>query len=814
MQKKSILILLFVSLISLQIIKAQTNTYNYVQGNVILDSNATFLARISILLLNGKDSNMYKSTLTDNLGKFSFKNLQNGTYLLHIISNNYEDIYSPIFTIQSNTSLTLPTFKLKSKTNQLNKIEISTKKPLIEIRADKTIYNVEASINATGSNGLELLQKTPGVQVDNNENISLKGKFGTKIYVDGKLVQLDSKNLAEYLKSLQSSDIESIEMIPNPSAKYDASGKGGIINIKLKKNKKYGFNGSVNAGFDRGFNSRTNESINLNYRNKKINIYTNIGGSFGDRRNGLNLNRQQKDTIYDQHSIINNTNQAFYNFKTGIDYFLNANSTLGILATNNIANYNVLINNTTDISSLTTGNFIKQLRAKNDILGNRNNDNYNFNYKYTDTLGNDINFDMDYGVFKGRQSSYQPNNYYDNNNILLSSNIFSNATPTDIDIFTAKIDVEKKIKKGVLGYGAKYSNVQTNNKLDYFINKNNIAQFQADRSNKFDYTENVNALYISYQTPIKNIFNVQAGLRLEQTISRGILTRADNILQADNDIKREYVDLFPSFSISWDLNKKNTLGLSYSKRIDRPNYQDLNPFENKLDELTYEKGNAFLKPQYTDNIELSHTYSNQLTTTVGYSYIKDFATQVTDTVRNSTFVQNQNIASLKMITFNIGYPTQFKKWWSGYVNFWFNYNMFTGKISDKNVSLEFTSLGAYMQQSFILGKDYKAEISGWYNGPQINLGTWEFKSQASIDLGLQKQVLKNKGTLKFSLTDIFRTAPWNATSNFGGLKIKADGYWESHTFKVNFSYRFGNNQVKKVRERKTGLESESKRIKN
>ncbi|MCX8480578.1 MAG: outer membrane beta-barrel family protein, partial [Sediminibacterium sp.] len=352
------------------------------------------------------------------------------------------------------------------------------------------------------------------------------------------------------------------------------------------------------------------------------------------------------------------------------------------------------------------------------------------------------------------------------------------------------------------------------NNLDFFIYKNNLAQFQADRSNKFDYTENVNALYISYQTPIKTAFNVQAGLRLEQTNSRGILTRSDNILQADNDIKREYIDIFPSFSISWDLNKKNALGLSYSKRIDRPNYQDLNPFENKLDELTYEKGNAFLKPQYTDNIELSHTYSNKITTTVGYSYIKDFATQVTDTVRNATFVQNQNIASLKMITFNIGTPTQITKWLSGYVNCWFNYNMFSGKISDKDVSLDFTSLGAYLQQSVSLGKDYKAEISGWYNGPQINLGTWEFKSQASIDLGLQKQVLKNKGTIKLSFTDIFRTAPWNATSNFGGLKIKADGYWESHTFKINFSYRFGNNQVKKVRERKTGLDSESKRIKN
>jgi hypothetical protein len=323
----------------------------------------------------------------------------------------------------------------------------------------------------------------------------------------------------------------------------------------------------------------------------------------------------------------------------------------------------------------------------------------------------------------------------------------------------------------------------------------------------------VNAAYVNYQRQFNPKWSIQTGLRAEQTNSEGILTRADGIMQADNTVKRNYFDLFPSAAVTWTANQKNTLNLTYSRRIDRPTYQDLNPFENKLDELTYEKGNAFLRPQYTDNIELTHTYKYMLNTTIGYSYVKDYATQTTDTANNATFVQQKNLATQQILSFSIGSPLPIAKWWNGYANVWYNYQMFRGTIGTHEVRTEIPLFGAYMQNTFTLGHDYTAEVSGWFSGPSIWGATWRTKSQGGVDVGFQKQFMQKKASVKLTFTDIFHTNPWTATSDFGGLYIRGGGGWESQTVRLNFTYRFGSNQVKDARQRKTGLESEAKRIK-
>ena len=273
--------------------------------------------------------------------------------------------------------------------------------------------------------------------------------------------------------------------------------------------------------------------------------------------------------------------------------------------------------------------------------------------------------------------------------------------------------------------------------------------------------------------------------------------------------------MFPSAAITWTINKKNTLNLTYSRRIDRPSYQDLNPFENKLDQLTYEKGNAFLRPQYTDNIELTHTFMGFLNTTIGYSHIKDYATQIMDTTnKNATYVQVQNLATEQIVSFNIGAPLPIKKWWNGYANFWFNYLMFNGVFNDKNVSLNIPIYGAYLQQGFTLSKTYSLEMSGWFNGPGVWGVTGTTKSQGAIDLGIQKQLMQKKATLKISFTDVLASAsPWHIHTNFAGLYVNGNGTWESRTIRLNFTYRFGNNQIKSARQRQTSLDAESKRIK-
>lgn len=778
---------------------------------MVKDAGGKAIQSVTVSLLKAKDSSLVKADVTDNDGKYEIST-NAGSYLLNYTIVGHEKKYSPVFELKEGQQWDAGTVYLEAAATKLQDVTVTSRKPMIEIKADKTVFNVENSINATGSNALELLQKSPGIQVDNNENISMKGKTGVKIYIDGKMTQLGSQDLAAYLKSINSNDIEAIEMISNPSARYDASGNAGIINIKLKKNKRFGTNGSLTAGLVQGVTPKGNGSLSLNYRDKKVNLFSNIGTNIGRYENTLNLYREQRDSIYDQKST-NWSNNKSVNAKVGADFFLNSKNTLGVLVTTNYSDNDWSSESNTNIYYKPTNAFVKKLRALNTIPGHRTNFNSNINYRYTDTTGLEVNFDADYGLFRGAGRSYQPNYYTDASGSSIFQVINRNHTPTDIDIYTAKVDVEQPKWKGKLGFGAKTSFVKTTNSFDFFNEVNGVPVKILSRSNSFSYKENVNAAYVNYQRQLNAKWGIQAGVRMEQTNSKGVLTRADGLVQADNTVERSYLNFFPSAAITWTANQKNTFNLTYSRRIDRPTYQDLNPFENKLDELTYEKGNAFLRPQYTHSIEFSHTYKYMLTTTIGYSHVKDYATQTTDTSFNATFVQQKNLATQQILSISVGSPLPIAKWWNGYANVWYNYQMFKGRIGNNDLKLDIPLYGAYMQHTFTLGKGYNAELSGWFSGPNVWGATWRTKSMGGLDAGIQKQVLNKKGTLKLSVTDIFRTNPWKATSNFGGLYINGQGSWESRTIRLNFTYRFGNTQVKAARQRQTGLESEAKRIK-
>ena len=378
--------------------------------------------------------------------------------------------------------------------------------------------------------------------------------------------------------------------------------------LLLKKNKKFGTNGSVTAGFIQGITPKGNGAFNINYRNKKINLFGNLGLNLGINQYTMKLNRLQLDTLYDLNSV-NKNNKTNWNIKAGLDYFVNAKSTFGILLTSNLNKSDELSFGNTPIQYNPTQTFIKSLESNSTGNGNTNNSNVNLNYRYIDTSGTEINVDADYGLFRKSGGNYQPNNYYFNDHSLDYSVINRAQMPLNIDIYTTKIDVEQKIKNGKLSYGGKVSFVNTDNTFDFFTEDANAIPIKAlDKSNFFNYKENVNALYASCFKTLNQKWSIQFGMRMEQTNSEGVLTRADGIIQPDNTVKKSYTDFFPSAALTFNINPKHSLNLTYSRRIDRPTYQDLNPFEKKLDELTYQKGNAFLRPQYTQTVELIHTF--------------------------------------------------------------------------------------------------------------------------------------------------------------------------------------------------------------
>lgn len=781
----------------------------------IQDKSGKPIEAATVTILQAKDSSLYKAAVSNKGGEYAFEKIKPGKYFIKFSSISHNPYATAVFELKEAETLNIPVINLAASEKKLKDVVVTTTKPMIEVKADRTVFNVENSINATGSTAMELLQKAPGVLVDKDDNISMKGKNGVRIYIDGKLSPMASADLAAYLRSIQSADIESIEMIENPSAKYDASGNAGIINIKLKKNKKYGTNGNLAVGANQGFYPKYNGSLGLNYRNQKINLFSNVSVNQGKMRGWQDFNRQQNDSIYDAKSVSVGDNTGA-NVKLGADYFVNSKSTVGVMFTGNYLSGTRNTDGNTLISSQSTKIPTQILVARNLIDIGRNNSNLNLNYRYADTAGRELNIDADRGIYRGTGESFQPNFYTDaNSNIVLRARIFANNTPTNIDIYTSKADYEQNLFKGKFGTGIKYSKVKTDNTFDFFNVFNDTKVKDYERSNQFTYTENVNAAYVNYNRSFKK-FSYQAGLRAEQTKSNGVLNAKSRWSDTDTieSVKRSYLDFFPSAAFSYTLNAKHQFNINYSRRIDRPRYQDLNPFENKLDELTYQKGNAFLRPQYTNSYTIGHTYKSFLSSSLGYSHIKDYFTVINDTARgNASFITLKNLAAQDIYSFNVSAPFNIAKWWNVYANVNANHSRYKANFDDgKIIRLNITTISYYNQHTFTLGKGYTGELSGWFNTPSVWGGTFKTRFMWSADAGVQKVIMNKKATIKLSVTDLFYTAKWNAVSNFAGSIFNAKGGYESQQVRLNFSYRFGSNQVKAARNRKTSAEAESNRL--
>jgi iron complex outermembrane receptor protein len=781
---------------------------------VVKDENGKPFAGTTVTLLRATDSASVKFTATLADGRFTFEGLQPGAYLIKTTRVGYESAFTNIPALKD-ADITVNDIVSVKANNDLANVVVTAKKPIVEMKADRTILNVEGTINAVGSDALELLRKAPGVMVDKDDNLSVSGKTGVQVYIDGRPTPLSGKDLADFLKSLQSSNVEAIEIISNPSSKYEAAGNAGIINIRLKKNKAFGTNGSVNAGWAIGTYAKYNAGLSLNKRNQKTNFFGNYNFNENKNLSTMQLYRSLFDTVFDQHNTMlsRGTNHTY---KVGMDYFASKKSTFGIIVNGNVNDNSMESQSRTPISYEPTNTIVKILEANNSSLGERSNININTNYRYVDTSGKELNMDADYAHYDLLSNQLQPNVYFDPTGQIEQNRIVYNMiSPTNIDLYSFKTDYEQPFKKGKLGLGGKVSFVNTDNDFQRYNVYSSGKELDKDRSNRFDYKENINALYVNYNRPFKG-FLVQAGLRVENTnivgISKGQKNIGGNYISYDSTFKRDYTDFFPSVAVTFNKNPMSQFGLSYSRRIDRPAYQDLNPFEFKLDEYTFMKGNTNLRPQYTNSFGLSHTYKYKLTTTLNYSHVKDIFAQLIDTAEVSkSFQTKQNLATQDIVSLNISYPIMYKAY-MGFVNFNSNYSSFKADFgSGRKVDLDVFSYNFYMQNSIKFAKTWTAELSGFYTAPSIWQGTFASEAMGGVDMGFQKTMLKGKGTLKATFTDVFHTMRWKGESNFAGQQIIASGRWESQQLRMNFSYRFGNSQVKAARQRKAALEEEAKR---
>lgn len=794
MKLKQLLFLTIFTLLLFNFARAQT-AGGKISGSILDDAKKP-LDGATVILLVAKDSTVVSSQLASPDGSFAFQNLKDNTYLVKATYIGYKNYRSDNVVVSRQKPVSLPAFVLSSAGKTLKEVAVTAQKSYIQQKIDRTVVNVGALISNTGANALEVLEKTPGVQVDADGNITFKGKSGVLVMIDDKPTYLSAANLATYLRSLPSSSLDQIELMDNPPAKYDAAGNAGVINIKTKKNAIRGFNAVVSAVYAQGFYNRTNESINLNYRVNKVNLFANLAYNGQRTFRRLEIDRDYFDANGDPMSSLKDISyfrptDHNTNIKAGLDFFVSPKTTWGIVYTGDVSRsqdnspvYSLLYGNNGALdSTINTLNTSKNKFTSNGI-------NLNYTHKF-DSAGRALTFDLDYIHDASGGNQLFVNNTFLPDGTLTNSRTLRDNLPSGINIYSAKADYSHPLKgKAKLEAGVKSSYVNTDNAANYFNVINNADSIDYNNTNRFLYKENINAAYINFN---KNFgrFSLQTGLRLENTNGNG--HQLGNAKKPDSTFANHYTDLFPTayFSYNLDTAAHNVLVLSYGRRIGRPNYGSLNPFTFFVDEFTYFTGNPFLKPQFTDNYKLAYSFKSLFTIAVSYNYTTDVQGE---TIHRSddVFISTQgNIGQRKTLDFSVNTNFQPAKWWS--VNLYaevykntYQGAFYTGYLNQSQVT--FSGNGS---NQFTISKTWSAELSGFYDSGGT-YGQFITLPKGMLNAAAQKKILNNKGSVKLNVRDVLHSfSPSGTITNIVGANATFHNFIDTRVATLAFTYSFG-----------------------
>lgn len=789
-QTAVVLAFLFISLC----VKGQSGGPS-IEGS-ILDASGNPIVSASVSLLNARDSSVIKSTLTDKSGKYSFTNIPTSKYVILATSVGYGKAYSEkLELLFQNHSGRNQSLVLSSETKNLKEVTVVSRKPMIEQKIDRTVVNVEAAVTNAGSTALEVLEKSPGVQVDKDGNISLKGKQGVIILLDGRPSYLTASELANMLKGMQASQLEQIEIMTNPPAKYDAAGNSGVINIKTKKNKAKGFNGSVTAGFGHGQYYKTNENLSLNYRKGKVNIFSNYSFGKSESFQELMIHRRYRNEDNSTRAIFEQTalwrsSRMNNNLKMGMDYSLTKKTTLGIVISGFYNPEHEAGNNTSFLQDPASKvDSIVQSSSSSEEIWKNGSVNLNMRHQF-DSTGRELTADVDVIKYISSNNQHFVNTSFSPSWIKKYDEQLRGDLPIDIQIYSGKIDYTHPLKKGAkLELGWKSSYVVTDSKAKYFEPANGEWQPDYKRTNFFEYKENVNAAYINLNKQITKKLGMQAGLRFENTNYIGY--QYGNIQKADSSFNSTYNGLFPTIYFSYAADKNNQFGVSFGRRIDRPAYQDLNPFMFFVDKYTYGQGNPYLKPQYSNNIEVSHIFKGVFTTTVNYSSTKNMFMETFDQEGEyATIVRRGNIGRRQNAGISINAQIPVGKWLTSNVYTNYNYNKFSGVLNGENLEVEGGTMVFNVNNQVRFNKLWSAELSGWYRTRGIE-GQIAIQPMGQLSAGVSRQVLKGKGSLKLNVRDIFYTQVVKGRMDFKSTEASFINMRDTRVANLSFTYRFG-----------------------
>lgn len=753
-------------------------------------------------LLSAKSKEIVKGEVSNDKGEFTISKVQPGEYILSVSMIGFEKAESELIRIERKQQLIEKNIVLHESSKLLNEVTITGNKNFIEQNADKMVINPEASPTTASENVFEILKKLPGVSIDNSDNITLKGMQGVKVLIDDKPTYVSSTQLASLLKGMQGKNVDKIEIIENPSAKYDAEGNSGIINIKTKHVKAPGFNGNINGGVSIASKFGWNGGLDLNMNYGKFNLYGNYSHYNWKGINTMDASRRFTSTELEGAYQLIKSDGSYDgdgdNYKIGFDYYIAKNHVLSAMFRGNSGYNDEFENNRTSFTD-------KYKNVDSMLVTNSTSDNtwnsktYNLNYKWDiDSLGQSVSFDVDYATFGFASNNNQLGSYTDPNGNSLNNNITVNTTQgNSIKILSSKIDYVLPVNKTFnFDAGVKMSQVTTDSRI-------NMTGYLEQEDN-FIYSEAIQAAYVNGKAQF-NKTTIQLGLRLENTISSGNSVVSNTV----NDTS--YLKLFPSFFVQQKIDDNNSLNFKYSYRIGRPSYHNLNPFRWMVDPYTYNVGNPNLSPQFTHSMGLTHNFKNKLISSFGLNYTNGLFTQIIkqDDASKTVFQTMENLNN--SLDMNLSETVQLEpaKWWrlNGTVTGMYK----TIQMYDNSSApLTMPSLMANVSNNFTLPYNIEMEMTARYSTSQL-ISNIVVLPRFTLDLGLQKKILKDQGMIKLSVSDIFKTASGGAYAKYENVDMDVINRWDSRRLNITFNYRFGKDDFKTRANRPTASSDEQNR---
>jgi outer membrane receptor protein involved in Fe transport len=784
-----------------------------ISGKVVDEANEP-VANANALLLRGKDSVLVKGMITSTSGNYVFENIPAGNYLITSTFSGYKQVYIKSFELKgSSYTHWIETMMLLKKNVELSNVTVIAKKPLFEQKIDRMVINVANSITNAGSTVLQVLERSPGIIVDRqNNSISMNGKNGIVVMINGRISHMPMEALVQLLSGMNSDNVERIELITTPPSNLDAEGNAGYINIVLKSNNSYGTNGSysLTGGYTRG-GAITRASINFNHRKGKVNLYGDY--TFSDNYSYQFMSFYHKVTYMDTVTENNtdndrHTQQFNQNASLGLDYQLSKKTVMGVLLSGYENGWTMKSNNIGTIVVNSTPDSL--LDITNHENNNWSNISGNFNIQHSFSDSEKITFNADYIYYRDDN----PNTYLDNysdayGKFVRAENIRSSKiTPIHFWVgafdyqkrFSAKVDMEAGIKASLSRF---HNDVSVQNLLVDTWKTDSV--YSANSALK----ESILATYTSFSYSLSPKTNMKVGLRYEYTNSNLGSQTEKNI------VDRHYGRLFPSFFFSHKINDNNAWNVSYSRRITRPTFRDMAPFVIFMDPSTFFSGNPGLQPAITNSANVAYTFK-RIIFSVSYSYETNTITNFTPSVNPVTNVETLAAANQKSNTIwaaALSVPVNVNKWWTMQYNVIGNSQALEGSVSGKPVTIKQDYLQLTSQQSFNLPKDYTVELSAFYSTKSA-FGIFTAPAFGELDLGVQKKFVKLHSNLRLDAANLLNSIKFRPSINYPqqNLIVKGELVFDYPAVSLTYTHNFGNAKVKGTRNRSTGAEEEKGRV--